>query len=218
MTLLLIKEKEWNRRVMSGHKGHLRKGRSVAIALKASEAAVENIEEMDKAVEHMNPKQEKLFKAMLSGYSDLECAIIAGYHSWFTGIRHKVLGKDGEPILTKGITLDQAAMLDEASSELLNNICRKKIMWITAEEDYRKYVDPVKEYFKRLAPRAAMTVNGIMNDNSVKPETRLKAAQDVLDRAGESAAPQKDDVVIPVLVQINLTEHDGSIRTIHGSN
>lgn len=203
---------------MSGHKGHLKKGRSVALALKASEGAVEKIQEMDKVIEHMNPKQEKLFKAMLSGYSDLECAIIAGYHSWFTGIRHQVLGKDGEKILTKGLTLDKAAQLDESSSELLNSICRKKIMWITAEEDYRKYVDPVKEYFKRLAPRAAMTVNGIMNDGTVKPETRLKAAQDVLDRAGESAAPQKDDVVIPVMVQINLTDQNGIIRTIDGSN
>jgi hypothetical protein len=203
---------------MSRHKGAPTKGRSITIALKAADGAVQKINEMDSVIEHMTPKQESLFKAMMSGFSPLECAIMAGYQSWYKGISKNVKLKTGEWFKTADITLNNISLIDESNIEHLNSICSSQIRKITAEEDYRKYTDPVREFFQRLAPLAAMTINGIREDVKVKPETRLKAAKDMLDRAGQKAPEEKADVVIPVMVQINLTGKDGEVTHLHGNN
>ena len=71
----------------------------------------------------------------------------------------------------------------------------------------------ISEHIGSHAPMALKIILGIMNDENEKGGIRLKAAQDVLDRAGFSAK-QKVEVTTVDVKDMNTEELQGEIKRI----
>lgn len=183
--------------------------RKIAMALKSASEAIVSISEMDDVVSKMNDKQKLLFESLMMGDDELVAAIKSGHTAYFTGITKVVHDKNGKPLNTKDVSLENVTTLDNDSYQRLLRICTAQVRFVLATDDYRKYTVPIKEYIARLAPLALGTISALAR-NGVKEETRFRAAKDLLDRAGEGAREPEKDIIIPVQLNIVLTQKDGS--------
>jgi hypothetical protein len=189
------------------------KGRKITKALASATKATLAIKEMDSAVALMSTPQKTLFESLMSGDDELVAVIKAGYTSWFTGVSKKVTTKDGEELRTSEVTFDNVHDLDPLSYQRLLKLCIARVRQTLAVDDYRQYTDPIKDYFQRFTPLAMGTIVSIAREGK-KEETKLRAAQDILDRAGEKATEPEKDVIVPVQVNIQLTSDDGRVTEL----
>jgi hypothetical protein len=68
--------------------------------------------------------------------------------------------------------------------------------------DYKKFIVDIKWMFKMLSVDALKTVVGIMEDPRVSAQTRLSAAQDIMNRAGYEGEKEPQEQKFPVSVVI----------------
>lgn len=192
------------------HAGGRPKGRKLTIAVEKASQAVTAIAEVDSAVALLNENQRLIFESIMTGDDALQTALKTGNQQWFTGVARKVDLLDGSQCYTTTVTAETSVDLTDASYQRLLRLCESQVRNIMGTDDYRKYTIPIREYVKRFAPLAFGVVVDIAQ-NGVKEENRLKAANSILDRAGEREPEPEKDVVIPVQVNIQLTQQDGSI-------
>jgi hypothetical protein len=185
-------------------------GRKVKMALAAASQAAISISEMDSVVAQMKEHQKIMFESIMSGDDELIAGLKSGHTEWFTHIAKGVKDKEGNYVPTSKVTLENVHDLDTESYQRLVRICAAHVRQHMGNEDYRQYTDPLKEYIKKFAPMALGTVVSLARDG-LKEETRLKAAKDILDRAGEAASEPEKDIIIPVQVNIMLTGEDGKV-------
>ena len=186
------------------------KGHKITQALVKAEEAARTIEEMDGVVSLMNPQQKLLFESIMSGDDELISCLKSGHNEWFTGITKKLDNSDGTYVYSSAVTLENVRDLTPQSYSRLLSICRSQVRKVTGEDDYRIHTEPIKEYIKKFAPLALGTIIGIATGGE-KEENRLKAAKDILDRAGEAAQEPEKDTILPLQVNIMLTQSDGTV-------
>lgn len=195
------------------HAGGRPRGRKIEIALASGEVAATAIQEMGVVVDTMNPQQKLLFESVMSGDDALVTALKSGNTQWFTGITKKLFDSDGGSLAPTHVTLENVHDLDQRSYTRLLTICESQIRNVTGNVDYRLHTEPIKEFIKRFAPMALGTIVGIAQAG-VKEENRLKAAKDLLDRAGEAAEAPDKEITIPVQVNIMLNQNDGTTTVL----
>jgi hypothetical protein len=193
-----------------GNKKGLESGKVITAIKKASAAAVV-IGEMNDVVSKMNDYQKVLFESIMSGDDDLIATLKCGQTRWFTGIT-KIVYLEGHIALeTDKLNLSNVKDLEKESYERLLRVCGSQVRHKLGTSDYREYTLPIKEYIQRFAPLALGTIVDIAQNS--KDDTRLKAAKDLLDRAGEGAREPEKDVIIPVQVNIMLTSDSGKVTS-----
>lgn len=183
-------------------------GRKITLALEKAAVATETIHEMTNVVEQMSENQRLIFESLMNGDDELTVALKSKNTNWFTGIAKVVYTAEGKPMNTREITLENMHDLADDSYQRLLRLCKTRVSQFTMS-DYNATLIPIKEYLKKFTPMALGTIVGIARDG-LKEENRLKAARDILDRAGEKAAEPEKDIVVPVQVNIVLTNTDGS--------
>ena len=189
------------------------KGRKVTQALEAANEATVSIQKVESVVSRMSERQRAFFESVMAGENEVVSILRGGYENCFTGITKVLYLKDKTPINSDKITVDNVDDLEYESYFRILTICQSRVKQIMGKDDYREVTEPIKEYIKRFAPLALGTVVGIAQ-HGVKEENRLKAAKDILDRAGETAQVPEKDVVVPVQVNIMLTNQDGSVTRL----
>ncbi len=179
-------------------------------AMEAASVAAVSIRDMDQWTSKMNEKQKTLFESLMSGDDELISCIKAGHQDYYTGITKLLTNKPGidpQRIMSHSVTLENVYDLTSEDYERLRRICASKVRYLSGTDDYRNYTAPIREYIKRFAPMALGTVMDVMQ-NATKDDIRLKAAKDLLDRADERGNDK--DIVVPVQVNIVLTNKDGT--------
>ncbi len=198
-------------------KPRVKKLRPFAAALEASGKAAENVMAMEEAMASLSDPTRLLFESLMMGNDELVSALASGNSAFFTGISKMVTLKDGTRMLTSAVTSSNVHELDQESYNKLNRYCASQIRRMTAVYDYRRFTAPIREYIQKLAPMALGRIANIAQFGK-KEENQLKAAQDLLDRAGEIAPAPEKDIVIPVQVNIVLTEGDGRTHTLSSNS
>ena len=120
-------------------------------------------------------------------------------------------------IMSDKVTLRNKDELCEEDYMKLVKICASAVKNYAGTDDYRMYTKPIGEYIKQFAPLALGTVMKVMQ-SAPKAETRLKAAQDLLNRSGEKEPDRVADVQVPVQVNIMLTDQKGNTVKYEGGS
>ncbi len=183
-------------------------GKSVGLALEAAQTAASAINVLDQKIDKLKDHHRLLFESIMSGDDEVTAAIRSGNQKWFTGITKRVETVDGRMVFTSALTLKSLEELTVASRERLNKICAANIRNLTGTHDYREFTLPIREYIKRYAPMALGTVVKLSQE-AKKEEVMLKAATDLLDRAGEREPEPEKEIIVPVQVNIVLTDDKG---------
>lgn len=195
------------------HAGGRPKGKKLEKALVAANFAAQSVKEVETVTENLDPRMKKAFESIMAGDDELVVALKAGYPEWFTGITKNIEKTDGTSIYSAKITLEDLPDLTPASYSRLRSICAAKVRQYCGDFDYRASIGPIRDYIKKLAPLALGTVVELAT-SAVREEVRLKAATDLLDRAGEKEPEPERDIVIPVQVNIVLTGEHGEKITL----
>lgn len=180
-------------------------------AVTAAAEASAAIQDMETAIAEMTPNQKGIFESVMSGDEPVITALKTGNTGWFTGIVKKVFIKDEPgPFNSTDVSLENIYELADNSYTYLNRVCSTRVRQFMRDEDYHKHISTVREYLKRFAPLALGTIIDIAQ-NGEKEENRLKAAKDLLDRAGEREPEPEREMVVPVQVNIMLTDGKGKV-------
>jgi hypothetical protein len=185
-------------------------GKSVENALQAAEQAASAVLVLDQKLDKLKDHHKKMFESIMAGDDELVVALKSGNQKWYTGITKMVDTVDGTRIYTSKLTLDSIQTLTPDSYERLRRIASSKVRQLTGEVDYRQYTAPIREFAKRYTPMALGTIVRLSQD-AKKEEVQLKAATDILDRAGEREPEPEKDIIIPVQVNIMLTGDKGEV-------
>lgn len=174
---------------------------------KALDLVKSEVAQVQDLYEKMSDVQRKVFISSLKGFPDeLHVVLDAGYSVGITGIAKIVYTKDGKPMETHKLTLQNVTDLDAGSYERLLKIARADVSRVIGScRNYSDYILDVKNLFKMVAPEALSTLVEVSTNQKAKNGDRIRAANSLLDRAGYGTNKQdgKDDRP-PVLVQINF--------------
>lgn len=168
------------------------------------EAAAEASTKVKHVFEQMSDPQRKLFVSLAQGDDALVAAIKGGYDSWYRGIIKVVYRRGHIAQETKSLNLSHLPNLEEESYERLLRVCEAKAKDISGGADITQYLPEIQDFFKLVAPEAFAVVNEIMTDVKVSPSVRLKAATDVLNRAGYSETKKASEDNSPVKLVFNF--------------
>ena len=183
-------------------------GRPVGKAMAAAASAALSVAEMEREMTRMTDQNRLMFESVMSGDDELTAALKSNHTEWYTGITKLLTNKDGSRVMSGKVTLANKDDLAPEDYHRLVRICSSQVRIYAGTSDYRQYTRPIREYIQRFAPMALGTVMDVMQNGS-KDETRLKAAKDLLDRAGEKEPERQADIQVPVQVNIMLTDQNG---------
>lgn len=177
--------------------------KKIDLALEQSSKAVQT---MNGVLEEMSDKQRKLFVALATGQDALHAVFSSGYLEFLT-ITHKWVlhTKDGHRFPGKHLCPDNLDRLDVIDYDSLTRVAMSHIKPFFEDYKLEQHLVDVRQLFKLVAPEAFGELYNVMK-TSKKDGARVKAATEILDRAGvpKVTGDPKGQVVMPVQVNIRF--------------
>lgn len=176
------------------------KGRKLSLAIKTASEITNKVSDLRVIMAKMTHKQRTLFVQLIKGHDEVEAFLLTGR---IEELVHKipfVFSVEGDMIQTTKLkTIDQLRNLRADSYACLQKVARSRIELAIGDTDYQDHIVDIKQFFQIIAPEAFQTVLEIMEDKKVAPQTRLTAANSILDRAGYK---KRED--LPVALPVNV--------------
>lgn len=162
------------------------------------------VKEIQTAFDNLNDRDRKIFVSMTSGDDELVAILKAGYYNGITTIAKIVYKKDGKPLETEKLTLDNVKELDPFSYERLLRIAKCEIKHLVGKTDYRNFIVDITDLFKLIAPEQIAVLASISGKESAKDSDRIKAAEAILDRGGYESSETKKKPPTLNPTQVNI--------------
>lgn len=160
-------------------------GRKLGIALAEASTVANRAATMRATVDCLSPRQMRLFTALLQSNDELEALIRAEEYCYITGVAKVVYDRTGKKVRTSSIKqVEDLARLSPDSYARLLRLAKSAVNHNVGSQGYVGYLKDISWYFKLCAPEAFAVVMSLIRDEHIPPATRLKAALEVLDRAG----------------------------------
>jgi hypothetical protein len=167
------------------------------LALKTTADISNKTEDLRGIMAKMSGRQREIFKDLIKGEHIVKVFIKRGMLKELEEKIPTVTRIDG-----KIIPVSELKWSDYDDLELDD----KKILGLRASDlvgrNYKDFIVDIKWMFKMLSIDALKTVVGIMEDKTVAPQTRLSAAQDILNRGGYEGEKETQQAQFPVNVKI----------------
>lgn len=178
------------------------RGRKITVGLELAARISNLVYELRVVYAKMSSKQQGLFTRLAQGYNELETFLLSKNMKEISGVIPVVTTNTGQIVKTTSLrTLDDLKKLEPSSLAALEKIAGDHIKANLGENvDYRRIQEDINLYFKLVAPQAAQTVIDIMTDPKVSAQTRLTAANSVLNRAGHSPKGSNEQAELPRVV------------------
>jgi hypothetical protein len=168
----------------------------------------------------MSDRDRKIFVSLTSGDDALIAMLKAGYYNGIATIAKIVYTKDGKPLETKKLTLENVYNLDDFSYERLLRIAKSSVKHLTSNRDLSEFITDITDLFKLIAPDQVAVLASISGDKAAKNSDRIKAANSILDRAGyesddgKNKPPQVNPVQVNVIIGGKPKAEDNPIITV----
>lgn len=179
-------------------------GHKLALALETASEISGKVMDLRVLMAKMTEHQRTLFAYLVKGYSELETLLLAGRMEELAHVVPVVTTTTGTMIKTGALrALSDLKQLEPGSLAALEKLAREHVQASIGTFNYQQPLEDISWFFKLLAPQAAQIVTEIMEDTKVAAQTRLTAANSLLDRAGYRPTESIKRVELPVRVIIN---------------
>jgi len=180
--------------------------KKLALAVEQGQKVVKEMQDLQKLMLAMTPRQRKIFSCFARGMDSAQTAVEIGEHSIFAGIIKGVTLKDGRRIPSKRLNRELLAQVRLDSYERLVSVCDSQFRDAMNGMLPEQFHQDITEYFRIIAPDAFAVMSNIMHGDfhgqKVTPVVALKAATEVLDRAGYEKRGSQAAKTLPVMVNI----------------
>jgi len=161
------------------------------------------VKEAQEMFEKLSDKQRKLFVSLTSGDDELIACLKCGHTHGITTIAKIVYKKNGRPLETKKLTLNNVNELDQLSYERLLRIAKSEMKTNLIGFDYKDSLVDITNLFKMIAPEMLTVLAKVAGKENAKDSDKIKAANSILDRAGYTPGDAKKGAgQLPVQVNI----------------
>lgn len=187
-------------------------GRKLRVALEKASDVANCAATMRATVDCLSPRQKRLFSALLQSNDELEAVIRAEEYCYITGVAKLVYDRTGKKVRTSSISqFKDLARLSPDSYARLLRLAKSAVNHNVGSQGYVGYLKDISWYFKLCAPEAFAVVVSLICDERTPPATRLKAALEVLDRAGYSDIPEPElQETMPIQLIIHMNSVGGT--------
>ena len=160
-------------------------GRKLSLAIHTASEISEKVWDLRILMAKMSERQKSLFLYMVQGYDELETLLLAKRIGEVAGVVPVVTTNAGQIIKTTALkSLADLKRLSPDSHAALQKLASDHIQLSVGDINFKEPLSDITWFFKMIAPSAAQTVTAIMEDKKVAAQTRLTAANSILDRAG----------------------------------
>lgn len=183
-------------------------GRKIGLALKEANVISEHTKSLEFLLSKMSDRQKRLFSSLAKGRNELEAVVESELYEYITGVAKIVYSKDGRPFKTTSLrTIKDLGRLSSNSYDRLLRLAISAVKNNVGDIETLKSLDNDLNWFlKLIAPEAARSIIGIMFDKKCTQGLRLKAAIEILNRAGYSGSADNPEERSPIRVSIVDTD------------
>lgn len=201
-----------------GYNVGMNSGRKLPQALQTVSEISGKVMDLRVLLAKMSERQKGLFTFLIQGHNELETLVLAGRIEEIAKTLPEVSTNAGGTIKTNSLkTTSALRKLSTDGYDRLLKLASDYVKVLVGDFDYKHAQDDISFALRFLASDAVLVVNDIMTDKKVSPQTRLTAANSVLDRAGyrprepvrEAELPVKLIIQMPVLKPPELGVVDG---------
>jgi hypothetical protein len=199
MKSVLVKKKRYVRDPLAPKK---LPGRKVAVALGSLQAAINTTTEYMAA---MSDRQRKMFIHLSTGKDALQSFFLSGMNEKRPFYTIKIVYLNPKkPKKASDLTLDDLPKLTPESYARLLRFCESEVASMLGNKNYKDYIIDVQHMFALVAPE----MMGVLTEVALNPEARgadrVKAATDLLDRAGYEKSQKGQAPIMPVQINIRF--------------
>ncbi|HWY79828.1 MAG TPA: hypothetical protein VNW29_05735 [Candidatus Sulfotelmatobacter sp.] len=185
----------------------MNKGKKLDLALQKTATAVEAINDIRILRARMSPRQIAIYNYMVKGYNELETLVLAKRVYELVGVVPVVRTDAGTVIKTNSLkSVKDLDKLSFDSYQALHKIAKDHIAQAVGSGSYGSVQESLILFFQMIAPQAASTLYEIMQDKKISPQTRVMAANSILDRSGRSTRQGNVNETLPVTVSLQLSD------------